>query len=72
MYIKPDKTSGILLFIVAIIARLTAMVDFLIIAKIIDIVVKILQNHSTIESVIPYLVFLACFNFISSLLARVR
>ena len=72
MFIKPDKISGVFLFIIAILSRLTGMVDFLIIAKIIDIVVKILSDKGSINAVIPYLVFLVIFNFFASLLSRIR
>lgn len=72
MYIKPDKVSGVFLFLLEIIIRLSGMVDFLIIAKIIDVVVNILQSQGSIEKTIPYLLFLAIFNFIVSLLGRTR
>jgi ABC-type bacteriocin/lantibiotic exporter with double-glycine peptidase domain len=72
MFIKANKASGILCFIFEILARIVGVVDFLIIAKIIDVVVKILQNNSSIELVVPYLIFLVGFNFIASCIRRTR
>lgn len=72
MYMKANKMAGILYFIFEILARLSGMVDFLIIAKIIDVVVKILQNNTSIELVVPYLLFLVSFNFAASLIRRIR
>lgn len=72
IFIRADKISGILFFIFEILSRIVGMVDFLIIAKIIDVVVKILQNNSSLETVVPYLIFLVSFNFVASLIKRIR
>lgn len=72
MYIKPDKKAGVFLFIIEILIRLSGMVDFLIIAKIIDVVVNILQHQGSVQKTIPYLIFLVAFNFIVSLFSRIR
>ncbi|HRZ29649.1 MAG TPA: hypothetical protein P5052_02735 [Candidatus Paceibacterota bacterium] len=72
MYIKPDKVSGIFLFIFQILLRLTAMVDFLIIAKIINVVVEILQKQGKISEVVPYVLILVGFSFVSSTISLVR
>lgn len=72
MYIKPDKLSGVILFILEILTKISGMVDFFIIAKIIDVVAKVLQLNGSIQIVIPYLTFLVIFNFCVSLLARTK
>ncbi|MFA5230705.1 MAG: hypothetical protein WC422_05115 [Candidatus Paceibacterota bacterium] len=72
MYIKPDKVSGIFLFIFQVLIRLTAMVDFLIIAKIINVVVEILQENGDIADVIPYVLVLVGFSFVSAMISLVR
>ena len=72
MYVKPDKVSGIFLFIFQILLRLTAMVDFLIIAKIINVVVETLQKQGDIKDVIPYVLILAGFSFVSSTISLIR
>ena len=72
MYIKPDKLSGVVLFILELLTKISGMVDFFIIAKIIDVVAKVLQSNGSIQMVIPYLTFLVIFNFCVSLLARTK
>lgn len=72
LYIKPDKFSGIFLFILSIFSRLTAMIDFLIIAKIIDVVVEILKTKGDVSAVVPYFIVLVGFNFIAGLVNRSR
>jgi len=72
LYIKPDKFSGIFLFLLSIFSRLTAMIDFLIIAKIIDVVVEILKTKGDVSAVVPYFIVLVGFNFIAGLVNRSR
>ncbi len=72
MYIKPDRVSGVFLFIFQVLIRLTAMVDFLIIAKIINVVVEILQKQGNITDVVPYVLMLAGFSFISAVISLIR
>ncbi len=72
LYIKPDKITGILLFILEIIDRAKGMVSFVIVAKIIDVVVDILQKGQSVDLVLPYLIVLVGWNAFSGLISLNR
>lgn len=66
LYIKPDKVTGVMLFIVQIVWRTKAMVNFLIVAKIINQASVILQGGQNVDSLVMPLIVLVLFNFFSA------
>lgn len=72
LYIKPDKFSGIFLFILAVLVQLAGITNVFIVAKIIDVVVKVLNEKGDVASVIPFFVLLVVFNFVVSMLNSTR
>lgn len=66
LYIKPDKVTGVMLFIVQIIWRTKAMINFLIVAKIINQASVILQGGQNVDSLVMPLIVLVLFNFFSA------
>jgi len=72
IYIQPDPINGILLFGSETIVRITGIVNTFIIAKIIDIVVNTIQKNGTVQAVIPYILLLTAFDFLSKFLSGAR
>jgi hypothetical protein len=55
MFIKPSPIEGILVLILEIFGSISGVINIFLVAKVIDVVTKIISRKESIEAAIPYI-----------------